>query len=337
LIVVRFSIVLFSAPSNGLGLLETIGSEGDETLTLDLGSAGLIPPGGLRLDGRGGENRLSIASATVDLDFTTGQLIAANFQTIDLGQDHSNTIIINATAVERLAPDTGSVTILGGPGDGIRFSDADDWRMGGTSIVDGRFLRSVVRRQGAGGNQLLQVDLPRAWQHLIRVSDVNNNGTVTSGDALLIINELARRLFSDPNNQMLSDPLSVAQWPGLYYDQNGDNRATALDALRVINEVARLLLAQGEAEPDLVDLALTELMHDDETAETRDEVLPEQLQRDAKRLAGAAFSSPAPQSRRDRATDTDTAAMALAVEQAGAEVQSLDTLSERYGVGRRQW
>ena len=80
---------------------------------------------------------------------------------------------------------------------------------------------------------------PHAWQNVLLRGDVNNNGNATAGDALIIINELSRRAFSDPQTQWLRDPLEVEDWPALYFDRNGDDKATALDALLVINDLAR--------------------------------------------------------------------------------------------------
>ena len=85
----------------------------------------------------------------------------------------------------------------------------------------------------------VQVDFASAWQNLAQPSDVNNDGNVTAGDALRIINELGRRAFSDADTGELDDPANVSPWPNTYFDQNGDRFATALDALRVINELAR--------------------------------------------------------------------------------------------------
>ena len=98
------------------------------------------------------------------------------------------------------------------------------------------------------GDTFVQVDFASAWQNLAQPSDVNNDGNVTAGDALRIINELARRAFSDPVTAELDDPSSVSPWPNIYFDQNGDGLATALDALRVINQLARQQNGGGSGE-----------------------------------------------------------------------------------------
>ncbi len=268
-LVVQVNPVLFSAPIGSFGLLDVQGVAADELVTLDFGGGSVIPPGGLRLDGGGGSNTLGVVGADSMLDFTSLTLTAENFSVIDLGDDNVNVITIDVAVVRSLAPITNSVRIVGGEvaagmQDTIVLADADDWRMGGTSIVDGHFIRSVVRSPVDGGVETLQTDLPHAWQNVVKVGDVNNNGEVTANDALVIINELGRRSFSDASTAFLADPLTISEWPGFYYDQNGDDKATALDALRVINELARQL--QGaEEELQLIDLAIDELWKDTES------------------------------------------------------------------------
>jgi hypothetical protein len=239
------------------------GIAADETITLDFRGGSVIPPGGLRIDGAAGSNTLSVVGGDSDLDFTGSMLSAQNFSTIDLGDDNLNVITVDAAVIRSLAPATNSVSVVGGevaPGmhDGIVFADADDWRMGTITIIGTRFIRSVVRSAADGGAEKLETELPHAWQNVVKAGDVNNNGEVTANDALVIINELARRAFSDGDTQLLDNPFSVAQWPGIYYDQNGDDKATALDALRVINELARLSLGGGEQEA-IGDLAALDL------------------------------------------------------------------------------
>ncbi|MCG8653359.1 MAG: dockerin type I domain-containing protein, partial [Pirellulales bacterium] len=113
----------------------------------------------------------------------------------------------------------------------------------------------------------------------VRNGDVNDDGSVTAGDALRVINELARRAFSSENTGQLADPANVSTWPDRYFDQNGDGHATALDALRIINELARLPNsgAGGEAEwfpPLIVRPEPIFSIQGDELPTTRDDVLP---------------------------------------------------------------
>ena len=69
--------------------------------------------------------------------------------------------------------------------------------------------------------------------------DANGNGTVTSGDALRVINEVGFRegpFALDPDND---------QPAGLFLDVTGDYLASALDARQILNEVARRLVLNG--------------------------------------------------------------------------------------------
>lgn len=90
-------------------------------------------------------------------------------------------------------------------------------------------------------------------------TDVNNDGTTSALDALLVINRLARS--GDGSN--MDDTLT-------FLDVNGDSESTALDALVVINEMARRSNAPPESEAPataIIDLP-REIDQDDELDET---------------------------------------------------------------------
>lgn len=182
------------------------------------------------------DSKLVLNGDTFDLT-NAGPFQIANFDTVDLSDAAATHVILDAASVTALSP-LQPLTIIGESGDSLELVGGD-WRMAATSIVDGQFFRSLANFAGSGEMiQAQQVGMP--WQHLVTPSDVNNNGTVTAGDALLIINELAGRNFSDSETFDLVDPTSISVWPGIYFDQNGDGQVTALDALRVINELARI-------------------------------------------------------------------------------------------------
>ena len=77
-----------------------------------------------------------------------------------------------------------------------------------------------------------------AWTNPIDAYDVNGVDGISALDALIVINELARRSVSDPETGVLMVVPPDGFAPP-YYDVTMDGRATALDALRVINELAR--------------------------------------------------------------------------------------------------
>jgi hypothetical protein len=229
------STALATVPASTLGELSVNGDASDNVITLDLSGGSVVPFGGLNIDGNSGANTLRLDGGDGTLDLTNAVQVQ-NVGTIDLGATNTNSIVIDAATVNALAPASNSVVVRGGEGDSVVFADRDQWRMGATTIIDARFIRSVDH----SGGERLQTELANAWQNVIRVGDVNNNGEVTANDALVIINELAARRFSDGTTNVLNDAVTVAQWPNQYFDQNGDGSATGLDALRVINELARI-------------------------------------------------------------------------------------------------
>lgn len=86
------------------------------------------------------------------------------------------------------------------------------------------------------------------WQNAIRPADVNSSGDVSALDALVIINELNRRSFSDDAGVLEQREGNNA---APFFDVNEDELVTVLDALLVIN-----LLNRGNAPPEVTfDLA----------------------------------------------------------------------------------
>src|SRR5205823_2718748 len=75
----------------------------------------------------------------------------------------------------------------------------------------------------AGSNQ---------WHNYLRLTDVDDNGTVTPLDALVIINELN----ANGSHTLLNPPIAPSN-PPPYFDVNNDSIVSALDALNVINDL----------------------------------------------------------------------------------------------------
>lgn len=92
--------------------------------------------------------------------------------------------------------------------------------------------------------QVIVIDYsrPAPWQHPTRPNDTNDDGRVSSLDALLIINEL-----NSGRDQAL--PRSGTTTLASFIDTNGDGRMAAFDALRVINELNQPPSGAGEGEP----------------------------------------------------------------------------------------
>lgn len=249
---------LFSAPISSLGSVSVQGGDDDDSITLDLASD---PIGGLILDGGDGMNSLIVLGDSADFS-SGGSIGASNFDSIDMSDANPSVIAIDAASVAAMAPNSKTILVVGGEDDVIDFKDAADWRL--TEPADnGQFLLTITNQQTS---EVVQYASATPWQNPIQASDVDNGGTVTAGDALRIINELGRRLYSDGDTQQLDSPDATETWPGTYYDQNGDGNATALDALRVINELARLSNSGEQIEGELTSAHLLQSATSDDTA-----------------------------------------------------------------------
>ncbi len=248
LVVQRRTSDLFRAPVTAVGRYEIIGDEFSNVLTIDTSGGAAIPSGGLSYDGTDRVNTVRLVGANNSLDLSReGNVAFQNIDVIDITDPAESTLTIDARAARAMDPTGGGVIMVGSQGDHIEFVDGVEWRMAKPIDVAG-FSFSVVTL----GDTFVQVDFASGWQNLAQPSDVNNDGNVSAGDALRIINELARRAFSDPTSTELDHPSSVSPWPNIYFDQNGDGLATALDALRVINQLAREQNGGGSGEGESV-------------------------------------------------------------------------------------
>ena len=83
------------------------------------------------------------------------------------------------------------------------------------------------------------------FQNPINSLDVSPDGFIIPRDALIIINEINARRFSDAVTGEIQTTPEPGSPPAAYFDVNGDGFVAALDVLRVINAIN----AQGNAEP----------------------------------------------------------------------------------------
>ena len=304
--IISLGQTFFSLPLGSLNTFGLSGSQLDDILTLDFSGGTILSQGGLDLNGSGGVNLLRLVGADAEVDLTSvNAFFLRNFVEIDLSSPSVFNLVINAVSVNTLSPGSGRILVVGSELDTLSFTDLDDWRMGPTTVTGGKFLRSATNLRGS---EVVDLDFLRPWQNVVRASDVNNNGDVTSGDALRIINELSRREFSDAETGELINPVEFVQtreWPQVYCDQNGDDHVTALDALRVINELARILLREGEPELPLIDLAIRDLTGADEESLVGDRGpgLVEPVSRDGRITAAAVVPTSTP----DRDSDEPVA------------------------------
>ncbi|MEM1067856.1 MAG: GEVED domain-containing protein [Planctomycetota bacterium] len=245
LIIESPTMVQFRGPADEVDSLELIGTDADETISIDLGSFP-IPSGGLQLQGEGGRNTLQLVGDNSMLDLLAPETQITEIDVIDLSDPDRTNVALDASIIASLQPVDNRLEVLLDVEDVLSFSDFDEWRMTEPVLVDGVF-RLVASHQFSAAQ--FEARTPRPWQNPASVNDINNDGNIAALDALVIINELDRRAFSQPDG-LLDDPLSLPQWPNLYYDHSGDNLVSALDALRVINRIAASpegeLIAEGE-------------------------------------------------------------------------------------------
>ena len=102
--------------------------------------------------------------------------------------------------------------------------------------------------------QLLAGDVLSPQHNYWNSYDVNDDGQITSRDALAIINVLGRESF-----EAEAGAATDADAPPMFYDVNADNTVSASDALGVINALSR-----GEEVGELIELQLRALTDPDD-------------------------------------------------------------------------
>ncbi len=214
----------------------------DQLLTFDLADTAVLPTSGLILRGGGGTNTARLIGDNLILDLTSPAILIENFQPLDLAHSVNQQITLDAAAIDNMSPAENQLLVLLNDDDQLNFSDLTHWNLGASSILDNTFTQTATQQVT---NTVVNVRPASPWQNFLRASDVNGDNQVTTLDALIILNELARHQHSDPITSELDDPLSTGTFPGLYYDQNANNFVTTLDALRILNELAATS-AEGE-------------------------------------------------------------------------------------------
>ncbi|WP_197454368.1 Ig-like domain-containing protein [Stieleria varia] len=234
-------------PADGVNAIQLSGTDGDDIIVVDGRGGDPLPAGGIAVDGGGGANTLRFFGADGTIDLTDTRFQIQDINIIDISSIDLNTVVIDAATIAQMSPVDNHVRVRSGAGDQIVIPGADQWRLSTPVMEGGRFYLRAEHQGASGG--AIDAEVANGWHNFLRESDVNNDGVVTSLDALVIVNELRSRLYSAPNGNSIP-AASATIWPGEYYDQNDDGRFSALDALGVINEIrdARLLLAGGEGE-----------------------------------------------------------------------------------------
>ena len=235
LLVSNRNTVLFRAPRAAVGSYVVTADEFSNVLQLDFASGDPLPEGGIDFDGGDRVDTVRLIGGAADLDLSeSGNIVLKSIDVIDVSDSAIQNLILDAAAASAIDPDGGGIVIVGGSEDLVQFADQDAWSMNAPEVVAGLVFNVV-----ASDDTFVQVDFGSGWQNLVSPGDINNSGSVTENDALLIVNELQRGRFSDPDTELLDNAADIDPWPNVYYDQNNDGNLTALDALRVINEIAR--------------------------------------------------------------------------------------------------
>ncbi len=186
---------------------------------------------------------------TVDLSAMTDAELAG-VHTIDIrGSDENdhNTLVLNVSRILS-AFSNGTINVLSNTGDTVVFDAA--WEFKAAELTDG----NLTRRFEQTGATLNLVG-PEDFTNPINRFDVNAQDDITSLDALLVINELSRRAFSDagPTSQgLIRDVTTVDLGKFWFFDVTRDLRITALDALQVINELSRRSSNSGSAAQEYI-------------------------------------------------------------------------------------
>ncbi len=201
-----------------------VGSQGQDTRTKSFAITVLpIDPTSIVLEGDGNTFYLTQPNAQLD-----------GIQLIDIRGTGENTLVLDVNRIRDVFSG-GELLVLSDSGDQVVFDDG--WQFAGAFLVEDRLVR-----QFAQSGAILNLVGPDDFTNPISPFDVNASGTVSSLDALQIINELGSRLFSDDRSNpagIIRDVTSVDLSRFRFYDVSGDLRITAVDALRVINQLAR--------------------------------------------------------------------------------------------------
>ncbi|MGI9469938.1 MAG: dockerin type I domain-containing protein, partial [Rubripirellula sp.] len=304
-----------------LGSIEIVGGASDQTFELDPSNGFDIPVNGIRIDGDTYGNTLVPTGNASSLDLTNPLVDITNFLTVDLSNDDASAVTIDSESVSQLSPLTNRLEIRKGNEDSVIFADVDEWRMGAPETSGGRFLVSALHQTNG---ELVVIDTETPWQNLLRIADVNNDGRVSSSDALRVINELSRRDYSDALTGQLHDPATIEIFPGVYFDHNGDGFVTALDALRVINDFSRFSGSGGEGEA-------VAFVHTDSSEKILDELPERETEVDVSQTklvgaTGASISEQPMPSTFDDEDDTPSEARNSAIDELLASASFIDTL-----------
>ncbi len=120
----------------------------------------------------------------------------------------------------------------------VTVTGADD------DLVDGTVAYTVVtepavstdgRYNGFDAADVAVTNLdndPHPWRNPRHWADADDNGSITAGDVLVLINDI-----NNKQSRSLPVPPPAGQWPPPFLDPDGDNAITPNDVLRIINDI----------------------------------------------------------------------------------------------------
>ncbi len=201
---------------------------GDDTI-------GLSAPLQMTIDGGDGFDSVKIFGGET-IDLSSHVLALENVELLDLTDVDPQSLILDPATVAAIAGSGGTLMVNATENDVVEVGDG--WQAEPTR-VDG----STTLHQLVSGNVRLELSNGRPWTNPLVPADVDRSGSVTSLDALRVIN----RLGQQGDVQELPQPTESEPVVD-YFDVSRDGNATALDALQVINFIGR----NGESESELV-------------------------------------------------------------------------------------
>ena len=174
------------------------------------------------------------------------------------------------------AVSAGTANVIGSPAD---LSPFQDTLLFG---VDNPIDRSLLRFE------TLQITVASATplQNPSLAQDVNNDGSVSPIDALVVINQVSRAA-SLGEGEFAATGVTASQF---FTDVNGDNTTSALDALQVINYLAKMNGSQASGEQ--IAVLSAPASSNSSTPETADDVFAALGGDDAEKLVSTAATAP---------------------------------------------
>jgi hypothetical protein len=111
------------------------------------------------------------------------------------------------------------------------------------------FTYTIRNEAGGTATATVRIDVVDSWTNQHLTLDVNSDGSISPGDALVIINEL---------NENGGRPMPFTYDGPFFFDTNGDQSMSTIDVLLVLNYLNDEGAAEGEASPRSDSLILTE-------------------------------------------------------------------------------